>query len=797
MVEVVLGGARSGKSKIGLARFCEKITANGEARAMWILPHRSLARTLRLRVAQKVGAVSQLKILTLDDLARLIFQTSFSSKEVLSDFGRALLISALLAETKEPQLQGWREKKKFVPLLAKAIDELKENLLWPKEAPAHFAQAYEAILAKYQFVDRKSMVAAAVRYLQQDKSFCQREGIDLILFYGFTTFSPLEWKLVSAFMQQVSSWFSLTALPDQPKVFAPSLSTLDLIRKEFQVCSPHLAEEKGAFPKPRVLQFSNHDSELEWIARECARLHHQEGIPLHEMALISGAGGGTGVWVEQIFARYSLPLQSLAAESMRHQPLLRQLGSKEEIEIFKSVLNLPSQKAQKQLAARAQSLRSMDELDKYPELKPYARNALLDLDFRPPPHRTSAVHFYGVEAPPLESYRVVFLAHLLEGSLPRKAAINLFSQESVLSEKEHAERERLHFYHLVTRAQEKLILSYSQKSAQGQEELPSLYLKEWPIAPEKIASVTPKLDSLNQEMVLSEMKLFFLRRKESRLHDPLLLEKIKQRLQTGASITQLEAFGKCPFLHFAGNLLRLQEEKSETWARERGSMAHEVLAELGPHLILAKVDLLIAEMRQYVEKKFAALNFPFTAGELALEKERLIQLLEVFLKKEKERLQERGDLPCYFEKPFGSDGIPRYQLSIADDFKLSLRGRIDRVDLTEDGEEAIVIDYKSGVLPTPKAMDEGSNLQIPLYLDVCEQVLGLKPKEGFYLSLKENKQSGVKAKDLKMRVEQMRRHLVDHAVKISQGVTAPEPTDSTLCALCSYRTICRTTEEVF
>lgn len=814
MVEVVLGGARSGKAKEGLARFCEQIDSLGQAKAMWVVPHRNLARTLRLRTAREVGAVSELKILTLDDFARMVFQSAQSKKEVISDFGRLLLISELMEQSEEEDLKQWKSKKEIVSSLAQAIDELKENLLWPRKAPAHFAKEYESILAKHQFVDRKSMFASAVRTLQQENSFCQQQGIETVLFYGFTTFSPLEWRLASVLTQQCKTWFSLTAIPNQPQVFAQSLSTLALIRKSFEIDSEKVLEEKSELPQPRVLHFSNHDNELEWIARECLRLHQEEGVPLNEMALISGAGGSLSWWVEQVFNRYGLPVQSLAPEPMLRQPLIRHLFStlkkdlsldEEAVDLFlKSVLELPPEEAQKHLAAWSQWQHSFEELKLYPKLKQHGLETLCQIDFRPPPLKTSAIHFYGVESPPLESYRVVFISHLLEGSIPRRPSINLFCGEPVEGELKHAQRERLHFYHLVTRAQEKIYLSYSQKSAQGQEELPSLYLRDWKtffpaqVLPdvEKVGGVTPKMDQGELERVQEPIKEFIQRKKEGLLKDPGLVEKLKQRLQTGTSVTQLEAFGKCPFLHFSSHLLRLQDEKIETWNMVRGQIAHDVLSVLGPDLLEGKLDWLRQKMEEEIEKTFKNLEFPFTESEMALEKKRLVQVLEIFLEKEKERLNKRGDRPVHFEKPFGAEGESLYQLELDKGLKVSLRGRIDRIDLSEDGEEAIVIDYKSGSLPAPKGMNEGVNLQIACYLDVCQQVLGLKPKEGHYLSLKENKLNGIKAKEIETRLEQMRSHIQKHAHQMMEGQIQPDPTDPTICSHCSYRTICRVNEEV-
>ena len=68
--------------------------------------------------------------------------------------------------------------------------------------------------------------------------------------------------------------------------------------------------------------------------------------------------------------------------------------------------------------------------------------------------------------------------------------------------------------------------------------------------------------------------------------------------------------------------------------------------------------------------------------------------------------------------------------------EISLRGRIDRIDLAPDGHGAVVRDYKTGkqVSPAAKFTDEGT-LQIQLYMLVAERVLGLDPIAGLYQPL--------------------------------------------------------------
>lgn len=809
MLEIVLGPARSDKSALGVARFCEKEGPHRQSQAMWLVPHRSLARTLRLRVAEKNGALSELKILTLDDLSRWVFQEAHPGTSILTDFSRFLLLSQLSDK-------AIKKKARFVPTLAKAIDELKEHLLWPKGAPPHLAQEYNQLLEAHQAVDRKSMMARAIQTLSQKKSFFQTENIKEVLFYGFTSFSPLEWKLVEVILNQVPGWISLTGVKNQPTLFSETLQTLKRLQSSVKSCQVKEIPGTPTVPQRRLIETSNYDSELEWMAQECARLVQEEGIPPHEIAIVSGAGGGMAKWVRQLFRRYGLIVQSFSPEPALSNPLIQHcwallekgwepgklsadfiLKRLKEEGVFTKLMESPPEEAQHHFAFFHQWINALQEA----EGQKVGLQALQEISFSPPPLKVPALHFYGAEAPPLESYRVLFLSHVLENSFPRPLKMNLFSSNPFVSEEKHRSQERLAFYQMVTRASEKLYLLFSQKDAQDKEQLPSLYLRKWdsifpemPLPqPEKIGFLTPYMDQTDPASVLPEMQTFFLRKKH--FEDPLLLQDIHARLLKSASITQFETFGKCQYLHLANNLMRLQEEQVDQWARVRGELAHSILATLGPSIGSQESEELIATMGAVTDREFEKLVFPIPEGKRELEKRRLKSMLSTFLRHEKERLKETETEPIFFEKAFGQDGEEAYHLNVSNGTTLSLRGRIDRIDRSLDGERVTVIDYKSGALPAPKGMKEGTNLQIACYLDVCEKVFQLNPTEGFYFSLKDRKRSGIKQKQLREKLNEMREHLGHHAEQILKGAKRAK-SDLETCQKCSYRFACRTQEEV-
>jgi len=62
-------------------------------------------------------------------------------------------------------------------------------------------------------------------------------------------------------------------------------------------------------------------------------------------------------------------------------------------------------------------------------------------------------------------------------------------------------------------------------------------------------------------------------------------------------------------------------------------------------------------------------------------------------------------------------------------------GKIDRVDVDPLSARGIIVDYKSGAAPSAKQIHDEARLQIPLYLLVLRDQLGLEPMGGVYMPL--------------------------------------------------------------
>jgi RecB family exonuclease len=141
--------------------------------------------------------------------------------------------------------------------------------------------------------------------------------------------------------------------------------------------------------------------------------------------------------------------------------------------------------------------------------------------------------------------------------------------------------------------------------------------------------------------------------------------------------------------------------------------------------------------------------------------------------------------------------------------EVSVRGRIDRIDLTPQGE-AVVYDYKArSTTPAAKWVGEGA-LQVALYMRATEQLLGRPVAGGFYqpLSGKDLRARGVLDADsglgldcvrtdrrerteVRELLEQCLQAALSAAAQARDGALESRPQTCSYKGGCMYPTICR------
>jgi RecB family exonuclease len=205
------------------------------------------------------------------------------------------------------------------------------------------------------------------------------------------------------------------------------------------------------------------------------------------------------------------------------------------------------------------------------------------------------------------------------------------------------------------------------------------------------------------------------------------------------SATGLESFAACPFRFFVDRKLGVSKlEQPERLvvidARERGTLMHAVLEgffeENGTVVPVTVIDESSrARLRALANTAFEELERSGKTGKAIFwdtERARILRDLERYVARDVADSVAAGRVPMSVELDFGGEGRP--VVAHAAGREVLFRGRIDRVDVTADGQ-LVVVDYKSGrsgnfqdILTDP--LGRGRHLQLPIYAKAAVEVLG-------------------------------------------------------------------------
>jgi len=475
------------------------------------------------------------------------------------------------------------------------------------------------------------------------------------------------------------------------------------------------------------------------------------------------------------------------------------------------------------------------------------------------------VQVYNVSLARQKEYKVVFLAGLLEKQFPiqiKEDPVFSDAERRTLNEKGEVLKERLPrqaferylFYLAVTRARERLILSYPRFDLEGKEALASFYVEEvrrlfsgeLPGKKQHVTDMLPAWEDIAIEEEAEELVIktiwsipeegrkgqedrlafafynYFIAKSQfkaliCRLLEPvegvITDERIKARFspESGTwSPTYLEEYAECPYRFFSHRHLGLETQTEGIDIRRRGTILHDVLEQFFTwRRDQKKGKVSFEEAQNFCMKKFKDLweEEPLTGDryykvELERKKmqEMILQILRMELIEEKPPIP--GLMPRYFEYEF-KDLILK-----GEGRDVLLRGKIDRIDLDPDGKYALVIDYKTGKKFDSNALANGTLLQLPLYLLAVREKLGLKPLGGHLYLLSTAKSSGFHHKGLlaeagvstrkgvsfnEKEFDEKIKRSVRFVEKFVEGIERAEiPVRPRDCVpYCSYSSICR------
>ncbi|HEY7603839.1 MAG TPA: PD-(D/E)XK nuclease family protein [Gaiellaceae bacterium] len=233
-------------------------------------------------------------------------------------------------------------------------------------------------------------------------------------------------------------------------------------------------------------------------------------------------------------------------------------------------------------------------------------------------------------------------------------------------------------------------------------------------------------------------------RRPTRLADRAVLESLASRSMFG--VTELESFATCSSIWFVERLLDPKSMDVEVDARMRGSIAHQTLFKffsglpkrLGAERVsLEQLDDALGFLSECLTEAIAGgaeNRLELTDLQRSELRQTLWRDLEALIRAEAE--SELPLVPRKFEVSFGSErSAPELQRGL-DLGTFQLSGKIDRVDLDPFAARGIVWDYKSGKKAhTAAEIEKELRLQIPLYMLVLRDLVGVEPLGGLYRPL--------------------------------------------------------------
>ena len=225
------------------------------------------------------------------------------------------------------------------------------------------------------------------------------------------------------------------------------------------------------------------------------------------------------------------------------------------------------------------------------------------------------------------------------------------------------------------------------------------------------------------------------------LTSPAVLAELAGR--TTFNVTELEAFASCSSIWLVERLVSPRSIDAEVDAKLRGSIAHTTLhrfyaglpKEVGAERVDAeRVEDAVRFLRTCFDDALAGVRQELSDLERRELEGQLWRDLERFVRDEAEA--EVPLVPRRFEVSFGTErSSPELQRGL-DLGGFALSGKIDRIDVDPFSARGIVWDYKSGRTAFSAAkIDSELRLQIPLYMLVLRDLVGIEPLGGLYRAL--------------------------------------------------------------
>jgi ATP-dependent helicase/DNAse subunit B len=396
-----------------------------------------------------------------------------------------------------------------------------------------------------------------------------------------------------------------------------------------------------------------------------------------------------------------------------------------------------------------------------------------------------------------QRFRAVFVCGLCEGEFPRPALPDPFLSDEQRRElaiasglaltprEDGLAAERYLFYASVSRATERLFLSFRSSDEEGNAVLASPFVQDvaellgpgWYARRRKrlLADVTWSTDAAPNERELALARAAAAGRasapaiaSEHRLGERALAHVRHTEVLSGGA---LESYADCPVKWLVTRQLDPVMLESEPEPLTRGSYAHAVLERVFARLGAALTPATLPEALRLLGEAIAEVDGSELGREVGRGRPRALRRamlaaiaadLRRYLRHEAAGGDESNPAhPQALELRFGFDDDPQSlpPLRLGDgEGEVVLRGVIDRIDVDESDPahpRAVVRDYKSAATRIEHQAGRWRSerrLQVALYMIAVRELLGLEPVAGFYQPLRgrELRARGVYREDLEL-----------------------------------------------
>ncbi len=439
------------------------------------------------------------------------------------------------------------------------------------------------------------------------------------------------------------------------------------------------------------------------------------------------------------------------------------------------------------------------------------QDALESALFSVKPPGKNRVQVYDVVMALPKEYRVVIMPGMLEKSFPKSISEDpifkdherrmINKKETILEERlPRIAGERYFFYMAVTRAKEKLILSYPRYDGDDRLLLRSFFIEEvercfkqkilvssknpsdflplpdeWSSPHEAICGISEMSfrESSAQEVLVKRFSeqvsewmdkdrfkqvLDFGRSSDRAVvRDPRIKE-VFRAIKGPFSATKLETFANCAFKYFSSRVLYLNEPLDRRQMAEMGNLLHETLEQFYTELPRHEKEtgLYLKEssvMKDALHRKLESLMIKSPLYREPLYRKRMYmdsmkKTLSLFVEHEKELFMKRPLVPTYFELSFGNGGksdLDYLRINSDTGSEILIEGQIDRVDVDKNKKKALVIDYKrsSREFTVHNKLKKNLEFQLPIYLLAVRRLLGMEVLGAELRILRETKKEGL------------------------------------------------------